>query len=109
MNKVTMHWYHREEDGLLNGVLFMLKKLRVNNAKTYLNLIKEVSTYLTFTLHDKANGKIILRKMRHLTDVWRHYKKFLFMRHGVSYNPYTTEARFGPKYWRSIEQVFALN
>lgn len=54
--KLAIGWKKEEEDELLDGIQFMMKRVSTMNCvSTWKKLTKDVATYLTFTLHDKAN------------------------------------------------------
>lgn len=103
---LKLQWVEKiEEDELVDRLKFMKKRVCVYSVSSYKKLLKDVATYLTSTLHDKAVVLIIRRKLRHLTYVCRHFEMFIFMKLGVAYNPYINKVMVGPKYWKNIEHV----
>lgn len=86
-----------------------MKCVCVNSVSTWKTLMKDIATYLTFTLHDQMHVYIIRRKLRHLADVYRHFKMFIFLKSGVLYNLYSNTTKVDPKYWKNIAHVCYFN
>lgn len=61
--KVAMGWKKREEDELVDGLEFIMNHVVVDSVSTFNKFLKDVASYLTFTLHEKADFYIIRMKL----------------------------------------------
>lgn len=98
LDEMSQGWTQWEEQELFDGIMFYVDGMTIKTASQFHEIVVEVSHFLTLTLKKKANIEVIRWKLRHMCDTYRHFKKFLFEKPGISFNLHSNTATAGSKY-----------